>query len=89
MSNVLNSKNREHIQVVGVLNLLSVIAHNTVMRLIGLQIFSCYSKDEIFKLPHRKQTPGGGHGWQSSPVRSQTVQLKNTFEDIFDKPIYL
>lgn len=70
---------RKHIQMVGVLNLLSVIAHNCVMRLIGLQIFSCYSKNLIFAFPHRKQTPGGGHGWQSNPVSSETVQLKDTF----------
>lgn len=35
-SNVFNSKNRERIQMVGVLDLLSVIAQNSVMRLIGL-----------------------------------------------------
>lgn len=61
-----------------VLNLLGVIAHDSVVRLIGLQIFSRHCKEEIVTFPHSEQTPRGRHGRQSDPLSCKTVQLKDT-----------
>ena len=55
---------------------LGVVAHNSVHRLIGLQVLSCYSEDKVLKLSHGEQASGGGHGRQSCPLTPQTVQLQ-------------
>lgn len=70
----MNSLFNEQIRSIDII--LSVVTHDRVQGLVGLQIFASDGKQQVFIFAQIEQASGTGHGRHGSPFGTKTVQLQ-------------
>lgn len=55
--------------------LLDIVAHHSVQRLVGLEVFSRHGEQQVVALADVEEASGGGHGRQGGPFRCEWIQL--------------
>lgn len=65
--------------------ILSVVTHDRVEGLVGLQVFASDGEQQVFTFTQIKQASRAGHWWQCPPVRRKTIKLDQMEENYNDK----